>query len=297
MRSLRSISTLVLLASALAAGCGGDEDDRVTKKPVEPRAAADAERLCRRYRDAVTNVRLGGSSVDQAEDLDAVAAAARKARANTDANDLAVERGRQYLETLDRLILAYREAADAKRGNDDERFNRALDVAEPGDEALDTLADLSGLKDCSLDEPRHDGTESRVSQSGFPALIVPKGPRSPPTTDDRNVFYGVGSGARIGLSRAYKLPTGRVSPDEAADLFEKRLPSGRKIEPAGSAGDRQVPMRRYRLGEQGGAGTGYVFSGQGHLWLLVCQDPAGGDDSRLNAACERAVDSAGFLMF
>ena len=46
------------------------------------------------------------------------------------------------------------------------------------------------------------------------------------------------------------------------------------------------------------AGTGYVFSGQGYLWLLVCQAPGGQGYPRLDrAACERAVASAGFLMF
>jgi len=288
------MSTLVLVATALAAGCGGA--DVIDEPPERSTAAVEAEKLCQGYRDAVTDVRLNGSPADQAGDFEAVGDAARKARANTDTAGLEGPRGRQYLATLDRLVPAYREVSEAKRARDNERVSRALDVAEPADEALDTLADLSGLKDCSLDEPRHNGTESRVSQSGFPALIVPKGPRSPPT-GDRNIFYGVGPTARIGLARAYKLPTGRVSSDEAADIFENRLPSGRKIEPAGSAGDRQLPMRRYRLGEGGMAGTGYVFSGQGYLWLLVCQAPGGQGDPRLDAACERAVETAGFLMF
>lgn len=294
MRSLRWIFTLVLFASALVVACGGD-DQRAIKEPVEPRS--EAERICQRYRDAVTNVRLGGSATEQADDLDTVAEAARKARANTAAGDLEGAAGRQYLETIARLARAYREAADAKRENDTERFNRALDVAEPSDERLDTLADLSGLKDCSLDEPRRDGTESRLSQSGFPALIVPKGPRLPPSTDDSSISYLVGSDARIALSRGPKLPTGRVSPDEAAKILKDRPPSQLKLEPAGSTGDRQAPMRRYRLGEGGGAGTLYAFSGQGHVWVLVCQTRGGRDDPRLDAACERAVDTAGFLMF
>lgn len=224
------MSTLVLVATALAAGCGGA--DVIDEPPERSTAAVEAEKLCQGYRDAVTDVRLNGSPVDQAGDFEAVGDAARKARANTDTAGLEGPRGRQYLATLDRLVPAYREVSEAKRARDNERVSRALDVAVPADEALDTLADLSGLKDCSLDEPRHNGTESRVSQSGFPALIVPKGPRSPPT-GDRNIFYGVGPTARIGLARAYKLPTGRVSSDEAADIFERTAsrPGGRSSRP------------------------------------------------------------------
>jgi len=32
------------------------------------------------------------------------------------------------------------------------------------------------------------------------------------------------------------------------------------------------------------AGTGYVFSGQGYLWLLVCQAPGGQGYPRLDRA-------------
>jgi len=176
-------------------------------------------------------------------------------------------------------------------------LGRALDIAEPGDEALDTAADRAGLTECSLDEPR-PGRESRVSQSGFPALIVPQGPRVPPSPDQRTQVYPLGPDEAIVLERGPQIPTGTVSPARAAQAFNNPRSGFNSLEPTGALGDEQVPMRGYHHTNKEDSGTLAAFSGQGHIWGMVCASRRpGGPSPKLKGACGRAAETAGFLMF
>lgn len=303
-------STIVLASVALAA-CGG-EDER--GKPQEPpgggadepgkpqgppgggASKAAAERLCQAYRTAVTDIRSSGLPRDQAADFRAAARAARAARRK--ARGLG-SGGADYTRLLDVVARAYNVAASARERGDSEGFSRALDTGEPADEALDTAADRAGLSACSLDEP-HPGQESRVSQSGFPALLVPKGPRVPPDRNNRRQAYPLDPRGEeaIVLERGPRLATGRIPAAEAAKRFTDSGPSAQSLRPAGSAGDQQVPMRRFRYDDPRGRGSIDVFSGQGHIWILACSSRRpSGPSPTLRRACDRAATGAGFLMF
>ncbi len=290
-------------------GCGGGDGETPARAPDPGPSSTDAarpppsgrpprpaERLCSEYRQAVTEIRFNGSPADQAKDFRAAARVARAARKKTGANGLGPG-GRGYLDALDTLIPAYEDAAAAAAKRDSEAFDRALDAAEPADEALDTFADRAGLERCSLDEPRK-GRESRVSQSGFPALIVPKGQRLPPSPNQSSQAYPLGPDEAIVLERGPEIPTGTVPPARAARAFRESDPDFRRLEPIGALGDEQVPVRGYRYEHEKDRGTVAVFSGQGHLWLMVCSSRRPNGPSRmLESACARAAETAGFLMF
>lgn len=296
-RARRDRGTAVALAAAaLALGaCGGGNGGGGGERPSGKDAA---ERLCQTYRTAVTDVRFKGGPRDQARDFRAAAQAARAARRGTSANVLGTD-GADYLRFLDTVAGAYDAAAAASRRNDQLRLNQALDVGEPGDEALDIAADRSGLNECSLDEPR-PGRESRVSQSGFPALLVPKAPAVPPNAEETAQAYPIDASNQeaIVLQRGPRLSTGRIPVEQAAERFENDPIEGQRVEPAGESGDSQVPMRRFRYTSARDRGTVDVFSGQGSLWLMACSSRLpDGPSPALTAACDRAAQTAGFLMF
>jgi len=288
-------------------GCGEDDEGSPERAPEREEAreggrgrgrpsSSTAERLCSKYRQAVSDVRFNGSSSEQAEDFRAAARAARAARKGTDRSELGAG-GRAYLDALDTIIPAYEEAAAAAAKKDMGAFDRALDAAEPADEALDTFADRAGLERCSLDEPRV-GLESRFSQSGFPALIVPKGPRVPPSPDQSTQVYPVGPDESIVLERGPQIPTGTVLPARAARAFNNPRSGFHRLESTGALGDEQVPMRAYRYRNKEDSGTLAAFSGQGHIWGMVCASRRpGGPSTKLTRACRRAAETAGFLMF
>lgn len=60
-------------------------------------------------------------------------------------------------------------------------------------------------------------------------------------------------------------------------------------------------MRKYtyEITEQGqsASGTVHIFSGQGSVFALDCQTDQNEPSADLDAACERAVETLGFLMF
>lgn len=305
MRPLVALALVAAAAGVVACGGEGDDGDKsgngringpvTSQSRPQPAAETRAEGLCRRYREAVTDVRLSASDSDQAADFRSAAKAARAARSGTRPQDLSPP-GRPYLQSLALVARAYEQAAAAKERGDEPAFNRALDVAEPTDERLDTFADVGGLKRCSLDEPKRP--EKRVSQSGFPALIVPDGPLVPP--QDNKVVYPLDSDEVIVAQRGPKTATGRVALDVAARRFEPAAKGPLNLREVGDVGDHQAPMRRYRYAVAGGSTRGlmHVFSGQGRLWLLYCSSKRpGGPSPRLLRACDRAVKSAGFLMF
>ncbi|MDQ3588425.1 MAG: hypothetical protein M3375_08775 [Actinomycetota bacterium] len=243
----------------------------------------------------MTEVRFNGSPADQAEDFRDAGGVARAARKGTPRAGLGAA-AHDYQKTLDALIAAYEDAATALAKRDSRTFDRALDAAEPADEALDTLADRAGLGRCSLDEPRA-GRESRVSQSGFPALIVPKGQRVPPSPDQSSQAYPLSRDEAIVLERGPKI-SGTVPAARAARAFEDSDPDFRTVKPIGPLGDEQVPVRGYRYEDDKDRGTVAVFSGQGHLWLMVCSSRRpNGPSPELESACTRAAETVGFLMF
>ncbi len=304
----RALGLSVLLTGLVLAlgGCGEDGEESPEGAPERKEnrdggrgrggpSSSTAERLCSKYRQAVTNVRFSGSSSEQAEDFRAAARAASAARKGASPGELGAG-GRAYLGKLDTIIPAYEKAAAAAAKMDRAAFDRALDVAEPADEALDTFAERAGLERCSLNEPL--AGESRVSQSGFPALIVPKGRRVPPSPDQRTQVYPLGPDESIVLERGPQIPTGTVSPARAAQAFNNPRSGFRRLEPTGALGDDQVPMRGYRYKNKGDSGILAAFSGQGHIWGLVCASRRqGGPSPKLNGACGRAAETAGFLMF
>lgn len=299
-RRRRGAGGVALAAAALALGaCGGGDDGGGGGGREKGSSKDAAERLCQTYRTAVTDVRYTAREPrGRARDFRNAERAARAVRRGTSAGELDAA-GPDYLRLLDTVAGAYRAAATAAGRNDQTGLGRALDIAEPGDEALDTAADRAGLTECSLDEPR-PGRESRVSQSGFPALLVPKGPRVPPNSEETAQAYPIDARNQeaIVLVRGPRLSTGRIPVEQAAERFETDPLEGQKIEPAGESGDEQVPMRRFRYTSAQDRGTIHVFSGQGNLWLISCSSRLpDGPSPALNDACDRAAQTAGFLMF
>lgn len=298
--ALGVVTALIGLMLALGA-CGGDAEETPKRAGDTPEAAQGgnrapsrtAERLCSSYRRAVTNVRFNGSSSDQAEDFRAAASVARAARKGTSQGELG-SAGRDYLKRLDTLVSAYAAAAAAAAKKDRGAFERALDAAEPADESLDILANKAGLERCSLDEPRT--SESRVSQSGFPSLIVPKGERFPPSPDRQ--VYPLNPDESIVLERGPQITTGTFSPVRAGRALDNPRSGFNGLEATGAVGDDQVPMRGFSYKNADDRGSVAAFSGQGHMWLLVCASRRPqGPSARLKRACARAAETAGFLMF
>lgn len=300
--------SVVLIGLVLAlGGCGEDGEGSPEGAPERKEnrdggrgrggpSSSTAERLCSKYRQAVTDVRFSGSSSEQAEDFRAAARAASAARKGASRGEVGAG-GRAYLDTLDTIIPAYEKVAAAAAKKDRAAFDRALDAAEPADEALDRFAERAGLERCSLNEPRA-GVESRFSQSGFPALIVPKGRRVPPSPDQRTQVYPLGPDESIVLERGPQISTGTVSPARAAQAFNNPRSGFHRLEPTGALGDDQVPMRGYRYENKEDSGILAAFSGQGHIWGMVCASRRpGGPSPKLKGACGRAAETAGFLMF
>ena len=275
------------------AACGDGSDESTT-------AVAPAELLCRDYRLAITAVRSDGSPEEQSADFAAAADAARAAREGTTAEDLSTG-GEDYLTTLDELSSAYDQAAAASSERDRADYFAALDRAEPADDALDGLAGAGGLDSCALGEV--EGDEQGVSQSGFPALAVPADAVPVPPRGN-TISYTLPAGA-IRLIDIGPAAAGVVDPAESAASFERDL-GGEFVDLAqvGESGNDLVPMTEYRYAyDAGGSGTipgiTHVFSGQGKTWALDCSgsQPASEVAPELQAACDRAVATLGFLMF
>jgi hypothetical protein len=170
----------------------------------------------------------------------------------------------------------------------------AAEGTEPGDlsaygheyvERLDSIA--AAYDDAAA------ALEAGDQQSFLRALDVAE-----PTDDEIDGAARRGGLERCALAAAPEsLSTGTVPVERAAEVFERefRVPS---LEAAGNSGNHLVPMRayRYRVGNE--QGTAHVFSGQGRVWALICLSKrSGGPSDELEHACERAVDTIGFLMF
>ncbi len=285
-----------MLALAGCGQAGGGEGEPLPLDYPE-RASAAAERLCSTYRQAVAKFRYSGSRKQQAADLRAAARAAEKALDETGEEDL-LQEGPAYLEALDAIIPAYERAATAatttKRRSP--AYFIELAVLKSRDERLDTNAERAGLERCSLDEPRSG--EQRVSQAGFPTVIVPTGGGDvAPTKDQSSLLYPVSGKESIVLERGERIPTGTVSTARAARMFGRSHGRFRTLEATRALGDEQLPMRGYRYVRDRERGTLTVFSGQGHVWLIVCSSSRPQGPSRtLRRACRRAVATAGFMM-
>lgn len=294
---LAAVCVLVALA-----GCGGDDGGGDSNggggrgSEGERGGAAAAEALCGEYRKAVAAVRFQGTDPEQAADFTAAAKAARAAQSGTKPGDL-TRLGPEYLRSLATVAGAYERAASAKAKRDSNAFNRALDVGEPADDNVDGIARRGGLERCALGAV--GAGEAGVSQSGFPALAVPKAAfgKVPPSTDNRLAAYPLDREEALLLQRGPKLPTGSVSADEAARRFEA-VGSSLAPKQVGPSGNKLVAMRKFAYKSSQGAGTAHAFSGQGNLWLLFCQSRrSGGPSPQLERACDRAVATLGFLMF
>jgi len=288
-----SVSASLLLILTLPA-C--DDDETTTT------AAPPAEELCLDFRNAVTALRFGADGADGAADFTAAADAAGAAAEGTAPEDLSTG-GQDYIDRLGVLTLALEDAAAAKEEGDDEAFNRALDVAEPTDDIVDGLAADGGLSGCVLGAVAED--EQGISQSGFPALAVPGD--SPPTPPEGNeaIIFPLADGTVIRLLTLGSIDTGTVPVEDAAAEFESGFGAEfATLEQVGDSGNQLVPMLEYSYafdsGENGAMpGIAHVFSGQGRIWALDCgaTSEEEGITPELQTACDRAVETLGFLMF
>lgn len=294
----RPASARALCASLAVVGllglsaCGSDD-------PAPPPETSAAEDLCRDYRDAVTEVRTKGLPADKTEDFAALAAATDAAIAGTDPEDLTTG-GDDYLATLETLAEAYRQASEASERESKDDYFAALDVAEPADDMLDGLAGDGGLASCALGEVESD--EQGVSQSGYPALALPAD-ATPVPPGENTVTYSLPEGS-IRLIDVQSLPEGgTVPPEEAATAFEETFSETfSSLEPVGDSGNELVPMTEYSYEFEDGSeivpGITHVFSGQGELWALDCSSGESGEiPDTVQAACDRAVETLGFLIF
>lgn len=293
VRALIATLASLLLAAVSLAACGGSEDESTTD-------IAGAEELCRDYRLAVSALRLDGTPEEQSADFEAAAAAARAAQEGTSPEDLSTN-GEDYLATLDELASALDRAAAASADSNKSDYFAALDIAEPADDALDGLAGAGGLEGCALGEVAAD--EQGVSQSGFPALAVP-GDAVPVPPQGNTITYTLPEGA-IRLIEIAPAEAGTVSPADSAAVFESQLGDEfAQLDQVGEAGNDLVPTTEYAYEfEVGGTGTvpgiAHIFSGQGKVWALDCAGsrPVSEVDPDLASACERAVETLGFLVF
>jgi hypothetical protein len=224
-----------------------------------------------------------------------------RARSGTDASELN-RFDEAYFDVLDALVEAYEDAADASRTGNDEALNRALDVAEPADDEFNGIVARNGLTACAL--PLGEPGDEGVSQSGFPAMFVPEEAflGSPPSEDGElgQIVYPIGDDAALVLYRGPAIDTGTVSVDEAAEYLEADPPFGHVLGDSAAAGNRLVDMRRYDFTNDRHQVSGdlYASSGQGHVYVLECSSrPASDAEAELEAACQRAVETLGFLMF
>lgn len=286
---------LASLAAAIGlAACGGDGESTSTA------ATSPAEQLCRDYRLAVTAVRVNGSPEEKSADLAAAADAARAALEDTSAEDLSTG-GEDYLQTLDELASAYDAAATALTEGSKADYFAGLDRAEPADDALDGLAGDAGFASCALGEVAAD--EQGVSQSGFPALAVPAD-AVPVPPQGNTITYTLPAGA-IRLIDIGPAAAGTVDPAESAASFEQDLGGEfEQLDQVGESGNELVPTTEFHYAyDNGGSGTvpgiAHVFSGQGEIWALDCagSEPATEVTPELQTACERAVETLGFLIF
>lgn len=289
MRLSHTSPAAVVAVGAVLAACGGGDEE----EPPEPEESAALE-ACLDYRQAVTDVRAQAPDEDQADDFDAASEAARAALEATDESDLEVG-GADYVGRLEDLANAYAEAAEALRAGDESAFSSVLDFAEPADDELNGLAARGGLEGCALPVPEAD--ETGVSQSGFPATVVPaSGVPQPPS--DSAIAYEVSSEEAIVILRGPELDSGTLPIEETVSAFEEMAAASLAAEEVGEAGNPLVPMREYTYDDGTTGGTVFVFSGQGTLWLMQCAVMGSAEPSpELDAACDRAVEGLGFLMF
>ena len=134
-RRRRGAGGVALAAAALALGACGGDDDGGGGGSEKGSSTNAAERLCQTYRTAVTGVRYTAREPrERARDFRDAERTARAARRGTSAGELDAA-GPDYLRLLDTVAGAYRAAATAAGRNDQTGLGRALDIAEPGDEA------------------------------------------------------------------------------------------------------------------------------------------------------------------
>lgn len=289
MRFRRLVAAPLAAVAISLAACGGGEEDG---PPENPTANPEVLGACLEYRDAVAAVRFDATPEDQAADFEAASEAAGTARDATSEDDL-TEGGEDYIGRMDDLSDAYADAAEALSADDQEAFSQVLDFAEPADDEVNGIAARGGLGDCALPVPE-DG-EQGVSQSGFPAFVLPED-AVPQPPDEGFAAYELSDDQAILVERGPVVETGVVPLEEAASRFDDEVAEMRGAEPVGDAGPELVPMREYTFDDGSAQGRLFVFSGQGYLWILQCANRSGADPVD-EAVCDRAVESAGFLMF
>lgn len=140
-----------------------------------------------------------------------------------------------------------------------------------------------------------------MSQSGFPALAVP-GVATPVPPQGNVISYSLPN-AQMRVIGVETIDEGTIPVEEAASRFEDRFSDTfRSLNRVGDAGNQLVPMIEYTYEFNTDAGPvpgiAHVFSGQGKVWALDCNSAETGEiPPDLQTACDRAVETIGFLMF